>query len=52
MRSKACQGHNDCSMPWLRPPLASARDSVAKVCWCTGFTALGSFTPKDWVKRE
>ena len=30
--------HRDCSIPWLRPPPASAKDKVAKVCWCTGFT--------------
>ena len=30
--------HRDCSIPWLRPPPVSAKDKVAKVCWCTGFT--------------
>ena len=30
-------GSRDCNIPWLRPP-AKAK-SVAKVCWCTGFTS-------------
>ena len=32
-------GSKDCNIPWLRPPVAKAKDKVAKVCWCTGFTS-------------